>query len=60
MNIHDRMIIFLVLALFLGATMEYRHGSKLLGISLIASATHMVALMTRYSPITKLKCNSDF
>ena len=120
MNIHDRMITFLVLALFLGATMEYGHGSKLLGILLFGiallaisrmtlKATHrktyawyaligiliiladiaynvynqselghtrhhdllardlahrishlMVALTTRYSPITKLKCNSDF
>ena len=46
MNIHDRMIIFLVLALFLGATMEYGHGSKLLGILLFGIAVIAISRMT--------------
>lgn len=46
MNIHDRMIIFLVLALFLGATMEYGHGSKLLGILLFGIALIAISRMT--------------
>ena len=46
MNIHDRMIIFLVLALFLGATMEYGHGSKLLGILLFGIALLAISRMT--------------
>ena len=46
MNLHDRMIIFLVLALFLGATMEYGHGSKLLGILLFGIALLAISRMT--------------
>lgn len=46
MNLHDRMIIFLVLALFLGATMEYGHGSKLLGILLFGIAILAISRMT--------------
>ncbi len=46
MNIHDRMIVFLVLALFLGATMEYGHGSKLLGILLFGIALLAISRMT--------------
>ena len=46
MNIHDRMIVFLVLALFLGATMEYGHGSKLLGILLFVIALLAMSRMT--------------
>ena len=46
MNIHDRMIVFLVLALFLGATMEYGHGSKLLGILLFVIALLAISRMT--------------
>lgn len=46
MNVHDRMIIFLVLALFLGATMEYGHGSKLLGILLFGIALLAISRMT--------------
>ncbi|MEA2000143.1 MAG: archaeosortase C, partial [Euryarchaeota archaeon] len=46
MNIHDRMIVFLVLALFLGATMEYGHGSKLLGILLFVIAILAISRMT--------------
>ncbi|MCK4811058.1 MAG: archaeosortase C [Methanosarcinales archaeon] len=46
MNIHDRMIVFLVLALFLGATMEYGHGSKLLGILLFVIAILAMSRMT--------------
>jgi len=46
MDIHDRMIIFLVLALFLGATMEYGHGSKLLGILLFGIALLAISRMT--------------
>ena len=46
MNIRDRMIIFLVLALFLGATMEYGHGSKLLGILLFGIALLAISRMT--------------
>ncbi|MGP8323335.1 MAG: archaeosortase C [Methanosarcinaceae archaeon] len=46
MDIHDRMIIFLVLALFLGATMEYTHGSKLLGILLFGIAILAISRMT--------------
>ena len=46
MNIHDRMITFLVLALFLGATMEYGHGSKLLGILLFCIALLAISRMT--------------
>ncbi len=40
------MIIFLVLALFLGATMEYGHGSKLLGIMLFGIALLAISRMT--------------
>jgi archaeosortase C (PEF-CTERM variant) len=40
------MIIFLVLALFLGATMEYGHGSKLLGILLFGIALLAISRMT--------------
>ncbi len=46
MNIHDRMIVFLVLALFLGVTMEYGHGSKLLGILLFVIAILAMSRMT--------------
>ncbi|HIE32135.1 MAG TPA: archaeosortase C [Methanosarcinales archaeon] len=46
MNIHNRMIIFLVLALFLGATMEYGHGSKMLGILLFGIALLAISRMT--------------
>ncbi|MEA1893845.1 MAG: archaeosortase C [Euryarchaeota archaeon] len=46
MNIRNRMIIFLVLALFLGATMEYGHGSKLLGILLFGIALLAISRMT--------------
>ncbi len=40
------MIVFLVLALFLGATMEYGHGSKLLGILLFGIALLAISRMT--------------
>ena len=40
------MIVFLVLALFLGATMEYGHGSKLLGILLFVIALLAMSRMT--------------
>ena len=40
------MIIFLVLALFLGATMEYTHGSKLLGILLFGIALLAISRIT--------------
>jgi archaeosortase C (PEF-CTERM variant) len=40
------MIVFLVLAIFLGATMEYGHGSKLLGILLFGIALLAISRMT--------------
>ena len=46
MNIHDRMIVFLVLALFLGATMEYGHGSKLFGVLLFVIALLAMSRMS--------------
>ena len=40
------MIVFLALALFLGATMEYGHGSKLLGVLLFVIAIIAMSRMT--------------
>jgi len=46
MNIHNLMVIFLTIALFLGATMEYGHGSKWIGILLFGIAVLAISKMT--------------
>lgn len=46
MNIHNLMVIFLTIALFLGATMEYGHGSKWIGILLFGIALLVISRMT--------------